>query len=277
MQVVQTLFRSLRVYYAQVKTALSKSGLPDLDYALNPYLGCGHGCIYCYARLYTRDERASRNWGSVVVVKVNLPTVLMKEVKVLERGVVGVGTITDAYQPVEAYFKLTRRSIEILLEHGFSVSIQTKNPLVLRDLDLLLKHNDKVDVGFTITSLNREISSFIEPKAPSPQARADALRKLSSHGLKTWVFYGPVIPGLNDDAETAEQIVELAAETGSKLYYDPVHVKPFMKNPLHPLYDRANKVTPEWRRRVESMILKLCSEYNLTCKPGFTGDAYEGD
>lgn len=271
---ISTIFRSFRVYHTEVKTALSKSGLPDLAYALNPYLGCGHGCTYCYARLYTRDERASREWGSVVVVKVNLPVVLRREVRELKPGVVGIGTITDAYQPVEAYYGITRKSIEILLEHGFSVSIQTKNPLVLRDTDILLKHAGRVDVGFTITTLDNKLAGFIEPRAPPPRARADALRKLSNTGLKTWVFYGPIIPGLNDDYETAREIAKLVAETHSTLYYDPLHVKPFMKSPQHVLYDKVTQVSSKWRRRIESMVLKLCSEYKLACKPGFSGDLY---
>ncbi|MGC8983262.1 MAG: SPL family radical SAM protein [Desulfurococcaceae archaeon] len=267
-------FRGLVVYYARVKSGLSKSGLPDIEYALNPYLGCGHGCVYCYARLYTRDERASKNWGSVVVVKVNLPSVLEDEVKRLKPGVVGVGTITDAYQPVEAVYKITRKSIEVLLRHGFPVSIQTKNPLVLRDLDVLASYKKLVDVGFTITTLRSEVAKNIEPKAPPPAARAEALKKLSKAGIKTWVFYGPIIPGLNDDYATAKSVAELASETGSVLYYDPLRVKPFMHSPGHPLKAAAEQATSfEWLRRVRSMVLELCREYGLTCRPGFAGDA----
>jgi hypothetical protein len=121
----------------RVKTALSKSGLYDLDYAYNPYVGCFHGCVYCYARAYVRDEEVSRNWGTVVYIKENILEVLREEVKRKPRGVVGVSTLTDPYQPIEAGEGLTRRGIQVLLQGNFKVSIQTKSPLVTRDIDIL--------------------------------------------------------------------------------------------------------------------------------------------
>ena len=268
-------FKGIKVYYANAKSALSKSGLPDLDYALNPYIGCSHGCLYCYARLYTRDSRVSSNWGSVVVVKINILKALLREVKRLRPGVVGVGTITDAYQPLEAVYKLTRGCIGVLLSHGFRVSIQTKNTLVVRDLDLFGKYRDFVDVGFTITTTNDPVAKLIEPRSPPPSARIRALENLSSAGVKTWVFYGPVIPGVNDGERDVREIVEIAYKTSSTLYYDPLHVKPFMENPVHPLHRYAVKKTRDWWSRVKALLLKYCREYGLTCKPGFTGD-YQG-
>ncbi len=151
----------------KVKTALSKSGLKELDYALNPYLGCRFSCVYCYARYFSPTEVKER-WGEVVVVKSNLLEVLRREVAIKRKGVVGVSTITDPYQPIESERKLTRGSLKILLESGFRVSIQTKSPLVLRDLDLLLSHKEKVDVGLTITTANRDLSKTLEPLAPLP-------------------------------------------------------------------------------------------------------------
>ena len=267
-------YRSFKVYVTTVKTALSETGLPDLKYALNPYIGCAHGCVYCYARLYTRDKRVSDNWGGVVVVKYNLPQVLEREVNSRVRGVVGVGTITDPYQPVEAHYKVTLKSLQVLLRAKFPISIQTKNPLVLRDLELLAKFRELVDVGFTITTLSYEKARFIEPNAPPPRSRVEALRRLSNVGLKTWIFYGPIIPGLNDDKETIKHIVELAAETNSTLYYDPLHIKPFMKTPTHTLYMHVLKATREWRVNIESSVLEKCIEYGVKCKPGFTGDTF---
>lgn len=256
------------VYAVKVKEALSRSGLPDLDYALNPYIGCWHACIYCYARLYTGYKNVSENWGNIVLVKENIVELLEHEVKRRKPGIVGVGTITDAYQPVEAVYKLTRKSIATLLRHGFHISIQTKNPLVLRDLDVLASHRARVDVGFTITTLNRDKARVIEPRAPPPRARAQALEKIAGENIETWLFYGPVIPGLNDDDETILELVELAKQTNSVLYYDKLRVKEFMEDPSHPLYvvARSSKKYP-WRklyRRIE----ELCRKYNITCKPG---------
>ena len=263
-------FRGFQVHYTRVESALSKSGLPGLDYAFNPYIGCSHGCIYCYARLYTRNKQVADNWGKIVIVKSNIVDILKREIKRLKRGIVGIGTITDAYQPVEAVYKLTRSSLEILLNHGFNVSIQTKNPLVLRDLDILSSYKDNVDIGFTITTLDQRVASLIEPVAPLPKARIRAVEEISRRGIKSWIFYGPIIRGLNDDPRTIREIMQLAHNTGSILYYDLLHIKPFMKDPLHPLYKYVKLYSREWWNETKNIIIKHCMELGLTCKPAFT-------
>ena len=254
-----------KVLTIRVDKALTRSGLPDLDYALNPYLGCLHGCIYCYARLYTWHREASSEWGDVVVVKENLIEVLEREVKRIKPGVVGVSTITDPYQPVEAQYMLTRRSIELLLKHGFHVSIQTKNTLVLRDLDLLEEFKDQVDVGFTITSLKHSIARLIEPYSSPPLKRVEALKKISRQGIETWIFYGPVIPGLNDDEETVDDILESALEIGAKVLIDKLHVKKFMYRSDHPLHGVVESIDKwSWRVFIER-VKRKCREYGVEC------------
>ncbi len=258
----------LVVLKTRVKQALSKTGLPDLDYALNPYIGCSHGCIYCYAREYTRDTRIAENWGRIVVVKENLIEVLDKETRKIRRGVVGLATITDPYQPVEAVYEITRRALEILLERGFHVSIQTKSTLVLRDLDILEKYKNRVDVGFTITTLDNSKARRIEPSSSPPTARAEALRKISSRGIETWVFMGPIIPGLTDNIGDIEEIVLLASETRSVLYYDKLRIKPFMQKTgsLSMLASKTGKYS--WQS-IYKLVNDLCRRHNVVCKPGF--------
>ncbi|WP_434731594.1 radical SAM protein [Thermogladius sp. KZ2Tp1] len=242
--------------------------MPDLDYALNPYLGCYHACTYCYARLYTRIREVSENWGEVVAVKTNIVEVLKKEAPSKPRGVVGLGTITDAYQPVEATYLLSRRSLEVLLPLGFRVSIQTKNPLVTRDVDVLAAYKDRVDVGFTITTLDNKVASFIEPRAPPPSERASALKHLSERGVKTWLFYGPIIPGLNDGEDNIEALLKLAESTRSDFYYDSLHVKPFMSGG-HVLAPYANRASSYDWRGLFNYIESKCKEHNVKCLPGF--------
>ncbi|MEM1825907.1 MAG: radical SAM protein [Desulfurococcaceae archaeon] len=263
------MFRRVSVKTTRVKNALSRSGLPDLDYALNPYIGCMHNCTYCYARQYTKLREVSLNWGRVIFVKENISNILRNEVKNYKPGVVGLSTITDPYQPVEAIYRLTRSLIEILVKNGFKISIQTKNPLILRDLDLITKHVDRIDVGFTITSFQKRIVDFIEPFAPSPKARLDALKKLNDKGVETWIFYGPVIPGLNDDFETMKSIVEAGFLTNSKILVDRLHVKSFMYSQDNPMKDFVKKVSREWWNDFLNNFLKICSEYDVYCIPGF--------
>lgn len=256
----------------RVRRALTRSGLPDIDYALNPYIGCSHGCIYCYARLYTDKEDIRERWGEVVLVKANLVKLLRREA-LRVRGVVGVGTITDPYQPVEREYGLTRESLKVLLRRGLRVSIQTKSGLVTRDKDILVNHGNAVDVGFTITTLDEGVARWLEPGAPPPRERVRALEELSSAGLRTWVFYGPVIPGVNDGEDVIEGLVRLAADTGSTLYYDSLHVKPFMLSPTNPLRGAALAARKYDWGRLWRGLREECRRAGVVCREGFAGDA----
>ncbi|MCS7121697.1 MAG: radical SAM protein [Archaeoglobaceae archaeon] len=249
----------MEVLRKKVKTALSKSGIPGLDFALNPYIGCIHNCIYCYARCYV-DRDVAERWGEIVIVKDNLLNLLRKEKKV---GVVGIGTITDAYQKIEEKEEVTRKAVKILLSKGAKISIQTKSDLVVRDLDIFKK--ESVDVGFTITTLEKSKAKILEPNAPSPEKRVKALEKLSSEGLKTWIFLGPIVP--NVSIEEIEEIVEVAASSGSHLYYDKFRVKNFMKEGyIKELAEEAKKVN--WKD-VFSKIEEVCRKYKVKAFPAF--------
>ena len=158
-------------------------------YTANLYKGCTHGCVYCYAPSLTHDER---RWGAYVDVKVNAPEVLDRELRGLKRDELFLSSASDPYQPVEARYKLTRRSLQVLLRHEFPVSILTRSPLVLRDLDLLQKF-EWVKVGMSITSVP---TRRFEPGVPPLERRVDTLRKLSGAGITTWVSLAPVIPGI---------------------------------------------------------------------------------
>ncbi len=177
----------------KVKSVLSKSGIPGADYCINPYVGCFHGCRYCYATFMKRFTGHTEPWGSFVDVKLNAPEVLEKQIKRAEKGSVIISSVTDAYQPIEAKYKLTRKCLEILLQHQFSVDILTKSPLVLRDMELIKKFKD-ISVGFTITTDDEKIRRIFEPNAPSISARINALKKLHENGIYTYVFIGPILP-----------------------------------------------------------------------------------
>ncbi|MEM4514118.1 MAG: radical SAM protein [Ignisphaera sp.] len=258
-----------KIMEVEVKHALSKSGLPDIDYALNPYIGCAHGCLYCYAKAYTRSKDVVDNWGRLVVIKKNIIDVLRKEVKGNKRGVVGIGTITDPYQPVEAIYKLARRCIEILAENNFRISIQTKSSLILRDLDLLRTYRKLIDVGITITSTSNSSTIMkFEPYSSPPQARIETLRKLAKEGIKTWVFYGPIIPGFNDNIEELAKILRIAKDTNSDVYIDRFRAKKFMWSD-YLLRDIARKsIEYDWSELFK-IASKLCNSIGVICKYGF--------
>ncbi len=272
-----TYCHDVKYEYISTKSVISKSYLPDLDYAFNPYIGCYHGCLYCYARDYlpTKYSNIKENWGCLIFIKRNAIEVLKRELKRLRPGVIGVSTITDPYQPIEANVLITKKAIEYMLKLGFKVSIQTKSDLILRDLETLVKYSDRVDVGITITSVdNTSFMKYLEPKAPQPTRRVNTLVKLSSEGIETWIFYGPVIPTINDDDETIRDIVEVAVSTNSKILVDRLRVRAWMKETLSKVLhqDEVVKIltkarSRKWWRTFVEKVLNECKRHKVKCIP----------
>ena len=184
---------SLIIREIKAKSILTKSGIPGVDYCVNPYIGCAHGCRYCYATFMKKYTSHTEPWGSFVDVKINAPEILQKQLKRASMGRVMISSVTDAYQPIESKYKLTRQCLEILLQNQFPVDILTKSPLVLRDTDLIKKFKD-IEVGITITTHDEDISRVFEPNAPSILARMRALKTLHDNRIKTYAFIGPVLP-----------------------------------------------------------------------------------
>lgn len=179
-----------------VKTALVRSKIPGVDFVINPYLGCGHGCRYCYAAFMTRysHHHARCPWGSFVEVKHNIANVLRGELsRKRKTGTVMMSSVCDPYQPVEQRYRLTRRCIEILKEFGWGIDILTRSPLVTRDIDLLSDSN-AVSVGVTIPTDSDHVRTILEPHAPSINSRLAALKQMHEAGVDTWVFIGPMLP-----------------------------------------------------------------------------------
>lgn len=259
------------------RRALSRSRLPGLDYSLNPYFGCEHGCLYCYSPSVFGNEWVARNWGKFSIAKLNIHRVLEAELRSGGKGVVGVGTVTDPYQPYEAKLELTRRCIEILLRGGLHPSIQTKSDLVLRDLDLAPP--GLLDLGVTITTMDGWLAKKLEPKAPSPDARAKALQEFSEKGIETWVFFGPVIPTLNDGEDDIRAVAKVAELTGSELLYDKLNVKPFVMERLAPSLcelgadperiEALSEGSWQYRRDLYKRIDSICRELGVKAKPAF--------
>ena len=153
----------------EAKSILSKSGIDGIAYCVNPYVGCSHGCAYCYASFMKRFTGHREPWGSFVDVKVNAPMLLEKQTRRAGAGTILLSSVTDPYQPAEARYRVTRGCLEVLAGRHFPVDILTKSPLVLRDLDLL-KTFDNLSVGLTITTDDDAMRKVFEPGAPPIKA-----------------------------------------------------------------------------------------------------------
>ncbi len=202
------------------KTIISSNRSPDVPFSLsiNPYRGCEHGCSYCFARPTHSywGLSAGLDFETKLTVKTNAVELLEQELAKPSHIVspISLGINTDAYQPIERDYKLTRRLLEVLAAAKHPVTIVTKSALVLRDLDILssMANQNLVSVAFSMTSLDGRLSRAMEPRASAPHRRLDALKQLSEAGVPTMVLIAPVIPGLTD--HEMEGILEACYEAG---------------------------------------------------------------
>jgi len=180
------------------KTILSSSKV--YPYVINPYTGCQHHCTYCYARFMKRFTGHREPWGQFVDVKINAPDLLRKEITKKKPGKVWVSGVCDPYQPFEAKYLVTRKCLEILAQNDWSVVIQTRSPLILRDMDVL-KRGKNFEAGLSITTADDRIRKIFEPNAPAIEERINALDSLHKAGIRTYAMIAPILPGVKDLAE----------------------------------------------------------------------------
>jgi DNA repair photolyase len=212
----------LKIGEVTCKTLMGRSGIGSVDYAINPYLGCAHACVYCYARFMRRMGHKGERWGSFVDAKVNALERLRAEAPRRSMGKVLLSSVTDPYQPLEKKYELTRGSLELLLERQFPVSILTKSDLVLRDLDIIRRF-DTIEVGFTLTAYHESARKAFEPGASPVERRLAALKELSDEGIPTWAFIGPVLPYITEDG--LEPLLDELAGCVNNVLIDRLNVK----------------------------------------------------
>jgi len=237
----------------QSKTILSSSKI--FPYVINPYRGCQHNCSYCYARFMARYSGHKEPWGQFVDVKVNAPDLLQREITRKHPGRVWVSGVCDPYQPLEAKYQLTRRCLQILAQHDWPVSVQTRSPLVLRDLDILKRAGD-LTVCFSITTADDAIRRLFEPSAPPISARIDALAELHRAGIRTSAMIAPILPGAEDLAAVlAGKVDSVMFDRMNYNYADWVYRK----------YGLQEKLSDEYFDRVESQLSAEFAKQGISC------------
>jgi DNA repair photolyase len=206
----------------RARSIISKNDSPDVPFthSINPYRGCEHGCIYCYARPSHSYLELSPglDFESRLFAKVNAADLLRNELSARNyvASPIALGANTDCYQPIERKYRLTRGILEVLAECNHPVTLVTKSALVERDLDLLapMAKKNLVKVYVSIGSLDRTLARRLEPRAASPQRRIDTLRALSSAGVPCGVMVAPVVPALSD--KSIEEVLEAASAAGAE-------------------------------------------------------------
>ena len=225
----------VRVEYREepCKVALNRvKGMP-FAWSLNPYMGCAHRCTFCYVRAF--ELRADRPFGDAygrsIRVKINVADVLRSELarRGWKRETVSIGAATDPYQPAEGRYGLTRACIEALRDARNPFHVITRNPMIVRDVDLLTEAavRAKVSVSFSIPTLDEDVWRKSEPGTPPPRQRFQALRRLVDAGIDAGVALAPLLPGISDRPEQLRAVVEAAREAGARhLWTGVLHLRP---------------------------------------------------
>ena len=271
----------MQVQEITCKSILTKSGISAIDYAVNPYVGCQHGCAYCYAVFMKRFTGHREEWGQFVDVRLNAPQVLARQLARAKQGDVTLGTVTDAYQPLERKYRLSRACLQALAPYDqFPTTVLTKSKLVLRDLDVLREMKD-VEVAFTITTLNDAVRRALEPYASPIPARLQALARLHEAGIRTWVFFGPALPVFSDAEEDVDSLfAQLAAVGVSRVLVDVIHLRgPTWKRMSASLerdypqvlegYRRIQRAPQEYRQSLAERSIRAADRHHIPCDLAF--------
>ncbi len=269
--------------FIKAKTILSKVKYGNewygIDYNMNLYRGCSHSCIYC-------DSRSNcyhiENFD-LVRGKENALYILEQELfKKREKGIIGIGSMSDTYNPLEKEYEQTRGTLKLISKYGFGVSIDTKSDLILRDIDLLKEINTKnnVIVKFTITTPNDELSKIIEPNVCISSKRLQAIKILSDNGIFTGIMMNPMLPFITDKEENIRYLVKLAYENGAKFihtymgmtlrenqrdyYFDKLdqHFIGIKEKYIKYYGDKYNCIVPNYKR-LYKVFIDECTKYGI--------------
>ncbi|MDI6644034.1 MAG: radical SAM protein [Methanobacteriaceae archaeon] len=251
------------------KSILSKTAIPKADYVINPYIGCSHGCIYCYARFMKRFTGHKEPWGSFLDIKINSPQLVPKKTNKYHDKYILISSVTDPYLQFEREYQITRKILENLLPLDLNLMILTKSHLVLRDLDIIKKFQKK-EVGISISTLDEDLRKKLEPSAPSIQSRLNTLNRIHKQGVRNYLFISPIFPYLTD----WKQIIDLTRDYVDYYMFENLNVigsvwpsvkkfldenHPGLTEEYHQIYFKDNIY---WEM-VKYEIINFCENENL--------------
>jgi DNA repair photolyase len=263
---------------------VSRRQMP-FTWTINPYRGCEFACKYCYAR-YTHEFMEMRDgieFEQKIYAKQHAADLLRQELRLVKAGEeIAIGTATDPYQPIEKKLEITRAILqEFARQSGFELGIVTKSAMIVRDIDLLkeISRHNKLSVNCTVTTTDADLARILEPRAPRPDLRLEALRKLRDQGIRAGVICAPVLPGITDAPRQLESVVRAAAEArATYIYANPLFLKPcsaavflpFLKENfphLVPDYEKRFKdrafLPPAYRKRISELFARLRVKYGI--------------
>jgi len=258
----------LKIKEIKAKSILTRSGL-DVDYVINPYVGCMHGCVYCYARFMKRFTNHLEPWGKFLDVKINAAELIPKNTKKYKNKTIMISSVTDPYQPAERKYKLMRGILENLIPLEPDLCVMTKSDLIVRDIDLLKKFK-KCIAGCSLSLLNDSIRKEVEPLASSVKKRIKAVRELKRAGISTFIFISPMFPELMNYKEIIDETKNFVDE----YWFENLNLYPslrynifqWLKN-YHPelvkRYQEIYFTKNDYWNQLEKEIENYCQKENL--------------
>lgn len=198
--------KKMKIEFREAKSIIIKSNIPSIDYVINPYIGCQHGCIYCYAEFMIRfTNHKGDKWGEFLDIKTFNPNQIKPQKYDGKR--ILLSSVTDPYLPLERKYLNTRKILESLVGTSAEISVLTKSKLVIRDIDLFKKFKN-IEVGISISTLNENFARIIERAASKPTERLGAIKKISEAGIKTYTFISPFFPEITNYKAIIEETID---------------------------------------------------------------------
>jgi DNA repair photolyase len=245
----------MKIKEIKAKSIIVKSNLPDGDFVINPYVGCTHGCKYCYARFMKRFTGHAEPWGSFVDIKNNAPDLIPKGTNKYREKSIIISSVTDPYQPIERKYKLTRKIIERLIPLQPHLELMTKSDLVVRDIDLFKQFkNCIVTLSFSIT--DEKLRKQIEPLSSPGKQKINALEELHKAKIRTALFVSPIFPQITDWGK----IINGTQSFVDEYWFENLNLYPSIKGEI---FSFLRKNRPELVEKYKKIYSKNSNYWNI--------------
>lgn len=262
----------MKVKEIKAKSIIVKSNLPEGDFVINPYTGCSHACLYCYARFMKRFTNHPEPWGDFVDVKINAPDLIPENTEKYKNRSITIGSVTDPYLPLEAKYKLTRQILERLIPLQPHLDIITKSDLILRDIDLLKQFDDCI-IAVSASFSEKKAKNKLEPRSMPTARRLEALKKLHKAGIKTALFISPIFPEISD----WRKLIDLTKDFVDEYWFENLNLYPSIRDRVYrflngydpeliPKYKEIYSAGSRYWDKVEKDIRGYCAKDKLNCR-----------
>lgn len=262
----------IKIKEIKAKSIIVKSNLPDGNFVINPYVGCMHGCKYCYARFMKRFTGHTEPWSSFVDIKINAPDLIPKDTNKYKDRSITISSVTDPYQPIERDYKITRKILERLIPLQAHLDLITKSDLVVRDIDLFKQFkNCRVALSFSVT--DEKLRKQIELLSSPAKQKINALKELYKAKIPTALFISPIFPQITD----WEKIINQTKSFVDEYWFENLNLYPSIKGEIYSflrknrpelieIYEKIFSKNSNYWNIEENKIIEFCKKYQVSCK-----------